>query len=158
MNFAAVKASFTANPAVMVKEELGTGLSIRGALIWLVHLIEFDVPGMRDDSINARLDVALSTKKGLGVMPRLDDDGCLAVYSDLVLPSAAGQYHQLAAGALRQSFLPPIPLASPAIHLYAKSESNDPGLASDDIYARLGFTTVELTMAVYTEIAETWGW
>jgi len=56
------------------------------------------------------------------------------------------------------SYLPPIPLATPILSVYAASDVDIASLREALIPMRLGFTTAPLDAAAYTEIAEAWGW
>jgi len=138
----------------LMEAEASTGLSIRGGFVWLIHMVQFffleeiRIPDMK-------LEIALSTRKGLPTMPRPQDSGYIAGRMEAAYAVTTGAW--LHGYPLDQHFLPPMPLASPTISAYYQTEGTQ-GRENAEWWARVGFTTAPLTPAVYTEIAEPWGW
>lgn len=148
-----------ANPNDIVEGEVKTGMSIRGGLVWLIHGIEFFFPQEQNAlAAHSILVMALSTAKGKAVMPTLAEHGTIAKArrSYAIATTGIGITH----APFTMNFLPPIPLASPSIFVYAKEASgtNHAELRGEVVEARLLFTTVPMEAALYTEIAETWGY
>lgn len=159
MNFKDVEVDLdsTTSTATLVEAETDTGLTIRGGLVWLLHLIEWY---FSDDAAAASVTqiACLSTVAGQATMPELTDKGTIAK-AQSAFQFATGVGFQF--GLMQpfaQHYLPPIPIASPQICLYAKTNVDNSNLDGDTIRARIGFTTAPLDNAMYTEIAETWGW
>ncbi len=154
MNWADISVNLdAADSSVLVEAQRNTGLSIRGALLWLIHVVEIYFP--REGASN-ELQMAVSTRAGLAVMPLLGDTGVVvkAIHAVNLTVEGASQYTQ----PVQLRYLPPIPIAAPQLSLYAKSAANIVGLRGDLLEARIGFTTAPLDAAAYTEIAEVWGW
>lgn len=155
LNFATFSGTFdAADSSVLVEIPVNTGLSIRGALIWLMHLVEahFEfVPA----AVTAR--AALSTRQGLVAMPVLGDDGLVALF-ELTVLFAGAAYAAPIIQPLVQHFLPPIPLATPQLSLYTATGADVAGMRGDKVDLRIGFTTAPLDGAAYVEVAEAWGW
>lgn len=158
MNFTDVSVTTDAsNSTTLVEGKVNTGLSIRGALIWLVHMIECYMPIKELIGTTAHgMLVALSTRQGLVTMPNIGDDGVLSKFYQVYKLSTQGatELHS----PLVNSYLPPIPLATPILSVYAASDVDIASLREALIPMRLGFTTAPLDAAAYTEIAEAWGW
>lgn len=158
MNFANVLLSYDAsNSATLVSAKVDTGLSIRGGLVWLIHFIDFWFAN--DPSAgHVTQQMALSTVNGLAAMPEITDKGLIErVDLQSFYYTAAG--FQYGVGARKkENHLPPIPMASPQVVLYAKTAADITTIRGDAIKCRIGFTTAELDAAMYTEIAEVWGW
>ena len=155
MNFKAVEGGTGADSDALQEYEETTGLSVRGQLVWLIHKIEwfFDVYFTTNFlSVNA----ALSTVSGLSAMPEITDIGCVARVrcGFNMVTSGASRYNE----PFTQSFLPPIPLAAPKLNLYVQGAADHADGQNKDVNCRIGFTTTALDSAMYTEIAETWGW
>lgn len=140
--------------SVLVEGQVDTGLSVRGQLIWLVHLVEFFFAD--DEGASQAQYVRICTRRGLVVLPDIGDNGVIsgAERQLVVITSGTGFTMQ----PLVNHYLPPIPLASPQLSIYAETRTNEVTLRGDTVEARLGFTTAPLDSAAYTEIAETWGW
>lgn len=144
-----------ADPAdTFVEQKHATGMSIRGGLAWLVHLVE--IAFLKGMSVTNHVAVTVSTVANLGAMPDVADKGTLVAGAlDHVFTTSGRAFH------VRPSawhFLPPLPIATANISAYAQCESDEVALQLATINGRLGFTTVELDAALYTEIAETWGY
>lgn len=162
MNFMTADLDVVGNPPDTLRSvEIPTGLSVRGGFIMLIHMVAFKLMGILDTG--DRMQVALSTREGVLVPPQLDDDGCIARICRVSQSTAVGTVDAIEEGELVNRFLPPIPLAAPRLFL---SEIHGPdgslvqSTPADErqVRVRIGFTTAPLTSAVYTEIAETWGW
>lgn len=151
LQFAVVKVTTdAANSTVLVQATLETGLSIRGGLAWLIHLLEWFLP--HQAATLADMSGVLCTVKGLTALPALGDKGVLS-RADWVSNSASEMWQPH-----RQSFLPPVPIASPSLTLYAKSTADVAGLRGKEAHCRIGYTCITLDAALYQEIAEVWGW
>lgn len=154
MNFAVLHADTDASASdTLVEAVLNTGLSIRGMLIWLIHLVEVHVPMAE---IDMEFQYCLSTRQGLASMPDLIDDGVI---------SRGGLQTKLTTSGLAilekphaMHYLPPIPIATPQVSLYVRAAPDDASARNKPCDMRIGFTTAPLDAAAYTEIAETWGW
>lgn len=143
----------TAEGTTFTAAEFPTGLSIRGALLWLMHVVEFFLPQDSHSVINGSYELALSTKKGLTAVPNPLDDGVVAYHTSAIKEATnGGAYIPLVE---RHDFLPPVPLAAPILYLYGDGTN---AAYTGGIGVRVGFTTEELDAATYTEVAETWGW
>lgn len=142
----------SANSSTLESTEIATGLSIRGGLAFLIHLVEIVWPDVQADD---HLLAGLSTKSGETSVPSLGDTGCIS--------SFAMNYERVTQGINRcpqtqqLSYLPPIPLASPKIVAYAATNADDAQARSKVVHIRIGFTTVKIDNRLYTELAETWG-
>jgi len=155
MNFVALEGAIDETDATELMEAvINTGLTIRGALIWLIHLVELYIPMPRVTT--ARITVALSTRQGLAAMPAIGDDGVIVRASHDFHITTSGMQRFLMPLALH--YLPPIPIATPQLSLYIQEDTADADLLGAAVAGRLGFTTTALDAAVYTEIAEAWGW
>jgi len=159
VNFAVAKSAYdAANTTTLMHATIETGLSIRGGLAWLIHFIDFWFAP--NNGANAHTQsLALSTRRDLAAMPGLGDQGLIDRCDTYFLYSTAigqGWYPDLRP--VRRPFLPPIPIASPAITLYNVVSINEGSLQGKEVIARIGFTTVPMSNALYTEIAEVWGW
>jgi hypothetical protein len=140
----------------LVTDEMDTGLSIRGQLVWLIHLIEVFFQYTTGGSGAQVINFALSTVADLAALPALGDKGCLIVAQKEMAIATNGISYFNAPQQLK--YLPPIPLAAPNLSIYAQTTADVSTLRSTTIKARLGFTTAPLDNAMYTEIAEVWGW
>jgi hypothetical protein len=129
-----------------------TGLSIRGGLAWLIHLIEVWVN--QQNTTNIAVEVALSTIAGLTAMPTPGDKGTVGFFS--THRHLATQGASLKVSPTRHSFLPPVCLASPDLSLYWQASADDATLDGGDVFCRIGFTTTPMEKDLYAEIAETW--
>lgn len=158
MNFADVSAmTDAANSGSLVEAAVNTGLSIRGQLIWLIHLIEVTFPILDlHGGTNHQFGMALSTRAGLATMPNIGEGGLIARMTAAMKFTTSGA--QMSFTPLVLHYLPPIPLASPQISIYVNTNVDLAGYRAKTIHARLGFTTAPLDAAAYTEIAEVWGW
>lgn len=161
MNFKALDLTMGAT-GVLAETSWPTGLSIRGGLAMLVHLVEwsFSFPQMIEVDGKAMLDYAMSTRSGLAAMPYIGDDGYvdggMAMFD--VRITTSGMSSQIDRdGLCRHSFLPPVPIAAAELNFYTYPTLGG-GFTAWAISVRVGFTTVELDSKLYTEIAEVWGW
>lgn len=155
LNFVALETAIdAANSSTLVEVVLNTGLSIRGGLVWLIHLVELFVrpPG----SQAAEFSIALVTRQGLAAMPRVGDDGVICKVNRTMTLITSGMVAPFLPSVLH--YLPPIPIACPQISLYCAENADVSGDRGVAIEGRVGFTTTPLDSAVYTEIAEAWGW
>lgn len=147
-----------ADTSTLIEKEIKTGLSIRGQLIWLIHIIEMYWPlgPAMGAGPGAVLMAALSTRTGLGSFPLAGDDGVITKmeWGWKVATTGAGMalIPQVA------HYLPPVPIAAPTISIYGKTNADSSPIRNKTIEARIGFTTAPLDAAAYTEIAEAWGW
>ena len=154
MQFAVLDGVWPGVTTALTEAKLKTGLSIRGGLMWLVHMIEFvHLPPSLDDS---DMNIALSTREDLAARPTLTDPGTLAVerLQMEILTSGGG----IVVLPRPQHFLPPIPLAAPNLSMYFQTETDDGTLDGSLIECRLGYTTTPLDAKSYAEIAETWSY
>lgn len=153
MNFKDVTVDLdAADSSALVSNDENTGLSVRGALIWILHLVQVWLP-YKQSAVSSELTYALSTVSGLTSMPSLGDRGLITKMH--IAFFGAGT---LMISPQVQHYLPPIPLAAPQITAYAQTDVNDVPYRGLEIEARLGFTTAPLDAASYTELAEVWGW
>lgn len=144
-----------ANTSTLEEQEIDTGLSIRGRLVWLIHLIEVSIP-LWSFTAPLVLDVGASTRVGLAAMPPLGDPGVLFRASlSAHVATEGGMVHT---SPMQLRYLPPFPLAAPKLSVYAQSDADEAAFQGKPVSVRLGFTTAPLDAAMYTEIAETWGW
>jgi hypothetical protein len=156
MQFADVSVEFdSSDSSTLVTDKVNTGLSIRGQLIWLIHQIEVLFSTQEGGASNQQR-IAISTREGLTSLPNLGDAGVIAKLEKQFLLATSGisLIHQPHTA----KYLPPIPIASPAIHLYAETKNDSANFRGELIEARFCFTTAPLDAKTYTEIAETWGW
>lgn len=138
---------------VLAEASKPTGISIRGKLAFLVHLIEWS--HWFDGATNV-IRMALSTRAGLTVLPNNTDDGVLGRCDRQITVTTTGGHTEI--NPIQMNYLPPIPFAAPQLSLYTSTLTDVAQLRGDFNYMRFGFTTTPLTAAMYTEIAETWGW
>jgi len=156
MQFADVSVDYdSSDSSTLVDAKVDTGLSIRGQLIWLIHLIEI-MFSSDDAAQTTHQQVAISTREGLAAMPDLGEAGVLvkAEKQFFFVTSGLALMHQ----PLALHYLPPIPIAAPSLHVYAQTTIDNSYLRGDTVEIRFGFTTAPLDSKAYTEIAETWGW
>ena len=151
-----ISATNATNAETLVEKKLNTGLSIRGKLVWLVHLIEIFIDARAESGVEARYQWALCTVAGLGALPRLTDKGVIAAGEQLFLFQTNGAESYKTPQQL--TYLPPIPLAAPALSLYCRADLDNATFRALDVSVRVGFTTAPLDLGMYTEIAETWGY
>lgn len=154
MQFAAWSLVWPGVTTVLTEAAIKTGLSIRGGIMWLIHMVELINVNPSVDA-NA-VDVSLSVRDGLNVLPQLDDPGCLAQMRQVATLSTNGRSLSLLPHTAH--FLPPIPLAAPNLSLYAVSSIDDAALDGDEVVVRVGYTTSPLDARSYAEIAETWAY
>lgn len=156
LNFAGVASRSHPSAGDSLQETVfNTGLSIRGALIWLIHLVEFNHMDLTANNHGTQM--ALSTRQGLTVMPELNDDGVIALSEDRLIGTFAAGASRFESPSV-QKFLPPIPIAAPALSVYVIARSNHADSIDELCPLRLGFTTAPLDSKTYMEIAEAWGW
>jgi len=156
MNFAGVESRTDAVDSTVAEEtELRTGLSVRGKLIWLIHQVEWWPTVLTGNIDNIRM--AISTRKGLGIVPALTDDGTVCIMENRMVGAAAAGLAE-DDSPKKLTFLPPVPIASPTLSVYIASTQNHADAVDKLCAMRIGFTTSELDSAAYTEIVETWGW
>lgn len=156
MQFADVSVNLdSSNTTTLVEGNVNTGLSIRGGLVWLIHLIEI-IFAEGETTASVTQNIALSTTPDLAAMPDLGDAGVICKAEKQVILVTSGVAFNLQPSAFH--YLPPIPLAAPQISIYANTTADNSPLRGDLVEARIGFTTVPLDSALYAEIAETWGW
>jgi len=144
-----------ADSSTLVTVSFDTGLSVRGQLMWLCHLVEVWNP-VRAFANPVICEMALSTRAGLAVFPEIGDPGLIFKESHAGhVITTGGQTtrdpHQL-------RFLPPIPLAAPNLSMYAQMDADEAAYRGVLLTARMGYTTTPLDAGAYVEIAETWGW
>lgn len=156
MNFADISVDLdAANSASLVEGQFKTGLSVRGQLAWIVHSIEVY---FADAAVATSIqELAVCTVGELATMPDLGDKGVIHKCRERLLYAGAA----FAAAVYRpygKEFLPPVPLASPNLSVYAKTAADDANLRGETIEVRLGFTTVPMDSKLVLEIAETWGY
>lgn len=139
-----------ANSVITVQEAyFNTGLSIRGGLMWLIHLVEFYHHGLMGAAQEGE-EMGVSALRGLGqVIPKPVDKGCIA-YSHLEACLAGGIFKAPDV----HHYLPPLPFAAPNVSLYAQHDSG----AEHRMFVRIGFTTTPLGAKEYAELAETWAY
>lgn len=154
MQFATLEGVWPGVTTGLTEAKLKTGLSIRGGLMWLVHMVEL-ITTQPSVSGN-RAQVSLSVREDLVTTPRLSDAGCIAEFMQHCLFAASGrsigQFPKVA------HFLPPVPLAAPNLSLYWVSSADDVALDGLPVIARVGYTTSPLDARSYAEIAETWAY
>lgn len=155
MNFSSFKGALDGTDSTTLVEVIvNTGLHVRASLIWLIHLVEAHVVY---PTAAVEIQVAFSTRQKLASIPELGDNGLIALFGQKTVTSAGG-FHSLQEAPQRQAFLPPVPLATPAISMYLATVTDVAGVRGQPVAARLGFTTAPLDAQAYTEIVETWGW
>ena len=156
MNFAGIPAVTHATDSSVVQEtQIHTGLSIRGALIWLVHLVEVAIHEFTANINNVT--IAVCTRSGLTVMPDVHDNGVLTKVQARTSGVWASGLAQIT-NPIRNSYLPPVPLAAPQLSVYTQSSIDHADGRGKDASVRICFTTAPLDAQAYTEIAEAWGW
>lgn len=160
MNFKAIDLTM-GGTGVLSETTWPTGLSIRGGLCMLIHLVEWSIgePILVETDGRCLMDYAVSTRGGLATMPYIGDsgyiDGGMMNYDAKITTTG---YHGVLDldGMIRHGFLPPIPLAAAQLSFYTYPTLTT--FSAPNISCRIGFTTVELDSRLYTEIAEVWGW
>lgn len=150
--FFAMTVSSGADASAWEKNEIPTGLSIRGGYIWLIHAIEF-MPVLLAVTID-RLTFAVSTRKGLMAVPNLPDDGLLAI-CDIHANDATPGFQQMVFPHEKR-FMPPLPFASPNLTFGVIGKTDEISMRGINHEARVYFTTLAVEEGVYTEIAEVW--
>ena len=155
MQFADIAGNTGAASSTLQEQVINTGLSVRGALVWLIHMVEIIYGGNLTTNFRG-VDYAVCTRTGLAAMPQIGDHGVLfrgGLFMDM-LTSGAGVREK----PHRLSFSPPVPIASPQLSVYVQGVANHADGQNKRCDIRMGFTTVPLDSALYTEIAEVWGW
>lgn len=154
MNFVGTKVMLGADTSVVVKGEIDTSLSVRGGLAWLIHLVEW-VMGYWTSPGQLLKRAVLSTRNNLTSYPALYDDGVIDQCIRDTSYEAGGHATDLWMPK-RHGYLPPIPIASSKLALYAHTVAHNAASVGEVIECRIGFTTIKLGAAAYTEVAETW--
>lgn len=154
MQFAAFSGVWPGVTTVLSTADLKTGLSIRGGIMWLIHMVELITAAPNLNGIHVQ--VSLSVRDALTVFPKLDDPGVLAHMEMEAHFNTSGR--MIWGFPMVSHFLPPIPLAAPNLSLYWQSSADDAGLDGEDVIARVGYTTSPLDAKAYAEIAETWAY
>lgn len=154
MQFKEFKLTAPSDTSTLKEEKVPTGLSVRGQLAYLIHLVQVWPHNL---SPNFKFWTwALCSVEGLSAMPQVSDKGVVAKGEQrLVIAGAAYATHIV--GPMAQSFLPPVPFAAPNLSLYWQGAANHAD-GSGDYYARIGFTTAPMDSAMVLEVAETWGY
>lgn len=162
MNFWASDIPALAASGTLYSVEFPTGLSIRGELAMLIHLVEWMIYPAASAEVDAGqlVEMGLSTRQGLTAVPAWPDDGCIAeqVWKFESRSGAAGIFALQNYCYERQGFLPPIPVAAPVITLYGMKTNDGAPAGTPAVTCRIGFTTIPIDSKLYQEIAETWGW
>lgn len=156
MNFMSIDVDLdAADSTTVVEQQVNTGLSVRGGLAWLIHLVEIY---FTDASVHQNyLLAALSTRHGETEVPTIFDGGCIAAARRDSF-TAGSAYWTFDYQPKQINYLPAIPIAAQSISLYAASETNSATYQGETIEVRIGYTTVELDAKMYLEIAEAWGY
>lgn len=156
LNFMDLTAKYDATDSSSLEEtEFGTGLTIRGGLAFLIHQVEVIFPTFAADNDQLCM---LCTEKGKSAIGanQFGDKGVIAYFQR--------QWAYVTSGGgvidtpMIARFMPPVPVAAPNISVYLKTSADEAALRAAPVGVRLGFTTVELDPALYTEVAETWGY
>lgn len=154
MNFLDASVTLGADSSVLAQSEVSTGLSIRGQLAFLIHLVQFQ-PVAIGQGVTADLACCVSTRADLTTMPDLGANGTIDKWFMDLDHAALGTDRMI--GPWNHNFLPPIPVAAPKIVTYAKASVNNAVFQNKKINVRIGYTTVKIDSKLYTELAETWG-
>jgi hypothetical protein len=143
------------NTTTLVEKEMDTGLSIRGGLVWLIHMVEWFITATLSTDLTHHR-ACLNSVAGQTSLPTLTAIGTLA-YVDVIgkCVSSGGGFVSMP---IAEKFLPPVPFAKPNLSLYCAMSGNIAAMQGEDVLARICFTTEELDQAMYQEIAEVWGW
>ena len=155
MQFAAWLITWPGITTTLTETSKNTGLSVRGGLMWLIHVAE--LTGQFLHGIDALiLECALSTIKGASAVPTPVSKGYVAGWSC----TAALNTNGLSFGVFpwRSTFLPPIPIAAPNLSAYIVGSDDAAALDGKDVHVRVGYTTTPLDARAYAEIAETWSY
>ncbi|TET55250.1 MAG: hypothetical protein E3J64_00565 [Anaerolineales bacterium] len=156
MQFADVSVAYHATDVTNVVEGFrNTGLSIRGGLVWLIHMIEILFIGIYyHGNTDQKESIALSTVTGLTSMPLLGRKGtlCKAELDHGLTTSGAASGE----GPKILRYLPPIPFAAPSVRIYGACLNNQVPMQGKTIEARIGYTTEAIDKATYAELAEVW--
>lgn len=156
MNFADLSVTLdAANSTTLVEGQFKTGLSVRGQQAWILHSAE--VFFADTGAANNIQEIALCTVGELSTMPDLGDKGVILKMRERLLYAGAA-FAQNMLRPMEKNFLPPVPIASPNLSIYAKTGTDEAVLRSEEIQVRLGFTTVPMDAKMVLEIAETWGY
>lgn len=153
MQFASWSLTWAPVTTTVVEEPKNTGLSVRGGLMWIIHMIDITgvfVPIVHGNTIFA----CLSTVSGATVQPTAGDKGYLGGFSHTLSAPAAGATNSSLPESIH--YLPPVPVASPNISGYISGEFDDTSLDGRTMHIRVGYTTTPLDAKSYAEIAETW--
>lgn len=152
MQFAVLQATWAAVSTTLVEGSLKTGLSIRGGLLWLIHMIQ--IYQKHCEITNAVCSQVVSSIEGLSALPTPTDKGCLEAFSHCRhFTTNGGSVLKMPH---EQKFLPPIPFAGPNLSLYLQSTVDAPLLDGTVCYARVGYTTAPIDKDAYAELAEVW--
>lgn len=155
MQFAEIKGTTGAVSNALEETKVQTGLTIRGGLLWLVHLVEINFEGDYTANFNG-FEWALSTVSGQSTLPRQGDKGTVSRgRRRLEVITSGGSIY---AEPIQMHYLPPIPLAAPTLSLYVLGETNHADGQNKNVDMRLGFTTAALDAKTTLEVAEVWGW
>lgn len=144
----------SANSSTVTSTEVATGLSIRGNLAFLIHLIEilfYDTASLAEEAQN----IGISTRAGLSSVPELGDQGCIFADKFVKEFNTSGTSYNV--GLKQVRYLPPVPLAAPKIVTYVATDADEVNIRSQKIHVRIGYTTEKIDSKMYTELAETWG-
>lgn len=156
MQFASVEVNLDAvDGTVLVTTRLDTNMSVRGNMAWKLHRLDLRLP-IRSAGVTNTLAVALSTRAGLTSVPTFTQRGCIQrwdfVNESTISGVLTGFFPRV------DTFVPPLPIASPAIHIYAALDVSVPVLLGLKCAIRLGFTTEELDNDMRQELLDVWGW
>lgn len=156
MNFKSIPGLSGAVATDLKEYNVDTGVTIRGHIIWLVHMVQFYIDFDTTSGVTNKIKYALSTLTKLTVMPELTDKGCIA-------KGQSHLWHITEGGFSRdipktQIFLPPIPVASPKLALYVQASVDNAEVRSKNCDVRMGYTTAAAEEGAYTEVVEAWGW
>lgn len=126
-----------------------TGLSSVAGFGWQIHGIQVYIPLII--SAGTVLEIAISTRKDLTIMPKSGDGGCLAQF----IMASTGAQGTISPLQLNDEYLPPMLIASPNLSMYVKA-SVACSLSSTEIQARISYTTKAITDKMYIELIGTW--
>lgn len=155
MQFASVEVLLDAvNVTTLVTSRLDTNMSVRGTMAWRLHRLDLRMPFSLASS--HALAVGLSTRAGLTAVPTFTQRGCIQRWDAEWEAPAPGSIYTMFP--VVDMFVPAVPLAAPAIHIYAATDVHLDELRGLKCAVRLGFTTEELDGDMRQELLDVWGW
>ena len=159
LNFFVLTKPSQAAATTLSTADFNTGAGVATMLAWRIHKIEWYNEGSFSGAADGNaMEVGISTRKSLTVLPSLTDKGTIAVFRLVATVYGAGTGMTYVEYPKVQDFLPPMLIATPNISIYIDCTADFAGMQSKTQFVRIGFTSQKLTESAYREVFEPWNY